>query len=175
MQNNRGIVDLDTGEVIRKIEDGEHFVCRQSIEYMHAISKKALSNRGFIRIDQKEGKQIAKELSANEKALLFTLSYYVSYQSGLIRHINGKDLCLNDIVILMGWSRPTTTETLNSLIKKDIIYKGKNGKSIQLFMNPWVASRGVAVNKTLFEMFKNYKVRSLGGKTWEEIEHGYQR
>jgi len=171
--NERGIIDLDTGEIKQEIHDGDSVrIIRKSSKDSYKEFKERSKGRNFTKIDVNESRLLLEELSPNERSLLFILQLYVSYESCLIKYPNGKDISFSDIVDISKWSRNTTKEALDLLIKKNIIYKGKNGHNVQYYMNPWVISKGSLVNETLFEMFKNYKIRSKGNKTWEELNKG---
>lgn len=166
----RALVDVSTGEVVGKIGTGDRIVRKESIDY---LKKKAwasdIRNRHFVRVDEEEGKLIAQELSAYERAVLFQLQYYVSYESGLIKHANGREIGFADIVKLTGLARKTVADAVEGLVKRDILYKGKNSKKTQYFMNPWIASKGVIENPTLKDMFGNYRVRSKGNVRWKDL------
>jgi len=69
-------------------------------------------------------------------------------------------------------SRGLLYETIKSLAKKDIIYRGKNSKNRQYFVNPWLFCKGNRINKVLKTMFKNYRIKILGGKQWKYVKDG---
>lgn len=168
---DRSMVDSETGEVLYDLEPGDRVIRAASIEYFKKLNGR--KSRGFTKVDVSEGVLVLKDLNANERSLMFVLQYYVSYESCLIRYPNGRDITFGDIVELSGWSRSTANQTLNGLIEKNLIYKGRHGRGVQYYMNPWIASRGPVVNATLKDMFKNYRIRSFGNRTWEEVErHG---
>jgi hypothetical protein len=54
------------------------------------------------------------------------------------------------------------------LLKKDIIYRGKNSENNQWFVNPWLFSRGSTINKVLKTMFQNYHIRTKGCR-WKDL------
>ncbi len=111
-----------------------------------------------------------KELDTYEKAFLYTIAPYVGYEDCCIKNINGKELDMDDFVGLSGMSRDKAYRTIKSLIGKDILYKGKNSKNVQYFVNPWLFSRGTRVNKVLKRMFKNYRIRTKNNIKWSELE-----
>lgn len=111
-----------------------------------------------------------KELNTYEKALLYTIAPYVGYEDCCIRYENGKELGIEDIAVLAGMSRDKAFRTVKELIDKDIIYKGKNSKNIQYFVNPWLFSKGTRVNKVLKRMFKNYKIRTKNNIKWGDLD-----
>ena len=165
----RILIDKATGEVVGDMNDGDRIIRKESINYLNRKYSSDLKGRTFVKLDDDEGRLLAKELTSYEKAVLFQLQYYVSYESGLIRYPNGREIGFAEIVEMSGLSRRTAAEAINKLIDKDIIYKGKNSKKTQYYMNPWVASKGVVSNPTLKEMFGNYKIRSMGNTRWKDL------
>lgn len=108
-----------------------------------------------------------EELSTTEKACVLSLIPYVRYQSCLICYKNGKSINANDIGKVIGKSRKRAIEVIEKLIKKGILYKGKNSHEVQYFFNPFLAKKGQYIDKVLKTMFRNYYVRSLGKKVDE--------
>jgi len=170
MEENRVLISADTGEVLTNLEKGDRIVRSKSIERYKKNAESEFAKRSFIRVDIREGALILKELNPYEKSLLFTIQYYVAYESGIIQYPNGKEIGFDDICSLTGLSREKTATVLSSLIKKDLIYKGKNSRKVQYFMNPWIATKGIAPNPTLKEMFKNYKIRSKASVMWKDLD-----
>lgn len=168
----RAIISTDTGEVLRELHDGDRIIRNTSLNYLNNSKKSDLKGRRFVRVDSSEGLKLLNELNAHERSVLFVLQYYVAYESGLIQFPNGNEIGFEDICMLTGYSREKTSTVLSSLIKKDIIYKGKNSRKVQYYMNPWVASKGVIVNPTLKEMFKNYRIRSKDCIPWKDLRDG---
>lgn len=117
-----------------------------------------------------ELRAIMKELNTYEKALLYTIAPYVGYEDCCIRYENGKELGIEDMAALAGMSRDKAFRTVKELIDKDIIYKGKNSKNIQYFVNPWLFNKGTRVNKVLKRMFKNYKIRTKNNIKWGDLD-----
>lgn len=162
----RAVVNTETGEVTSVIYDGDRILRKETLDYLKANKQ---SSRPFAKIDENEGRYIMCELDTYEKSVLFSLQFYVSYDSGLIRFSNGKEIGFTDIVELTGLSRAKANEAVEGLIKKDILYKGKNSRKVQYFMNPWIVNKGT-INSTLKEMFRNYRIRSKGNVLWKDIK-----
>ena len=93
------------------------------------------------------------------------------YEDCCLKHDNGDELTTNDLIEISGFSRAETFRVISSLVKKDILYKGRNSsKNRQYFINPWIFCKGNRINKVLKTMFKNYKIRVLGGTQWKNIK-----
>lgn len=166
---SRLLVNSVTGEVTATLDEGDCIVRRKSREYIQNMRENRIINAHFIKVNEDEGRLILKELSTYEKVVLFTLQHYVSYDSGLICHSNGKEIGFDDVISLTGLSRRTASDALNGLIDLDVIYKGRNSRKVQYFMNPWLANKGISTNGTLKKMFGNYKIRSQGGVRWSDL------
>lgn len=163
----RAVLNVDTGELMTELNDGDRIVRKESIDLLRRRNK---DSQAFIKGNTAEMRKLAPLLSVNERAMLFSLMPYTAYQSCVIQYSNGKDIGLKDIVKISGMCRNTATETINKLLAKDIIYKGKNSASNQYFINPWIVYRGAEFNTVLAEMFKNYRVLSHGGVRWKDLQ-----
>lgn len=162
----RLIVDEASGELIDKIYEGDRILRKGSIERGEKIQEWRLKN--FFKGHIGEVKKWMKELTPAEKAILFTVGPYVGYKDCCLKYADGHDFRFDDIVELSGLSRGSVSETINSLRKKDILYKGQNSDGIQYFMNPWLFCKGAEINNVLQTMFENYRIRVFGGMKWGE-------
>lgn len=122
----------------------------------------------FFKGNIAEIRAIMKELNVYEKAFLYTIAPYVGYEDGCIKYDNGKELNFDTLSDITGISTGKMSEVIKCLIDKGILYKGKNSKHVQYFVNPWLFCKGKRINKVLKTMFKNYKVRILN-KKWKDI------
>ena len=163
------IVDAETGEACNEIREGDrHRVVRkESIDYLSQHQDWKMEH--FYKGHTDEIRKLMRELSTNEKAFLFSVVVYVGYEDCCIKHPNGKDITTSDLMEITGLGKSYFYETVNGLIKKDIIYKGKNSKNRQYFVNPWLFCKGNRINKVLKTMFKNYKVRICGNIPWKNL------
>ena len=87
-----------------------------------------------------------------------------------MQYDNGEDIGSEDLVAITGLSRSVVYQTINSLVNKDILYKGRNSVNRQYFANPWLFCKGNRVNKVLKTMFKNYRIRVLNNKRWKDLK-----
>lgn len=179
----RRIVDLDTGEYlevnqnqrIEVFDEGDMHIKKASRDSYKKNkkfieSKKEEESDKYMSWDLKhysktntdELKLLLPELNKNEKIVIFSILPYVGYDDCLLRHTNGKELNIESISKISGLSVSTVEDVVVSLRYKDILYKGKNSRNVQYFINPWICSRGNRINKVLKTMFKNYKIRTLG-------------
>lgn len=166
-KEKRGIiVNPESGKEIDAIYAGDRVVRKESIDYLKSVDEWKIEN--FYKGHIKELEKWMKELSNVEKAFLFSIVPYISYNDCHLAYGNGVDIGTEDLVEISGLSRGAVYEAINSLIKKDIIYKGRNSKNRQYFVNPWLFAKGSRINKVLKTMFKNYRIRVLGGVRWKD-------
>lgn len=165
---DRLVVDYDTGEVVTEMHDGDRIVRGSSVEYLQQFREWKIEH--FYKGNLSEIKSWMKDLTPNEKAILFTVSPYVGYEDCCLKHGNGEMVTFDHIVELSGLSRGAVSATINSLIGKDIICRNKNSKERQYFVNPWLFCKGNRINRVLQTMFRNYGVRVCGGIKWKHIK-----
>ena len=171
--DDRYVINGGTGTVLTTLEEGDRILRKSSIDAFKEQNKgesfPELMELSFSKVNTKEGQLLSKELSQAEKAVLFSLLFYVSYTSGLIMYENGRDMGFEDIVQITGMSRTTTKMALDLLIEKSVLCKCRSGKGVQYYMNPWVACKGAKFNPTLKAMFKRYRIRSKGNVMWKDL------
>lgn len=159
----------ETGEVTTEIRPGDRIVRAESIGYMHQSQEWKIEH--FYKGNLPEVKKWMRDLTPGEKAVLFTVSPYVGYEDCCLKHENGDMLTFENIVELSGLSRGAVSATINTLIDKDILYRGKNAQERQYFVNPWLFCKGNRINRVLQTMFRNYKIRVLGGVEWKHCRN----
>jgi hypothetical protein len=165
---NRAIVDLDTGEVTSEIYPGDRLLRAGTLEHLSSTQEWNIEN--FFKGHIGEITKWLKDLSVAEKAFLFSIVPYVNYEDCHLQYSNGNDIGTEDLVKISSMPRRTAYETITSLIEKDILYRGKNSRSRQFFVNPWLFCKGNRINKVLKTMFKNYRIRVLGGVQWKDVK-----
>jgi len=162
-------VDSETGEVLDEIYEGDRtkITRKASIEYLSKFEVWNLES--FFKGHIGELEEIMEELKPSEKAFLFSIVPKVGYEDCCLKHKNGNVLNQGDLVRLSGLSRATVSDVIKSLVQKNILYQGRNGKETQYFVNPWLFCKGNRINKVLKTMFRNYRVRVCGGMKWKDL------
>lgn len=172
------VISSDTGEQMNDIFPGDQIVRRESSEsykkYVKSKSEKEKSYQrwdldNFYRANISELTLLLEELSQSEKAFLFSISPYISFEDCHLMYHNNVDIGTEELVKITRMSRTTVYKIIDSLISKDILYKGMNSKTRQYFVNPWIFSKGSRINKVLKTMFGNYEIRILGNKKWKDL------
>ena len=162
----RIVIDDDSGEIVNEIMEGDKIVKSGTIDFLNETQTWRIER--YFKGSMDEARALMMELSSSEKAFLFCASAYVGYTDCCIKHDNGKVFDIVDFVSLSGLSRATVFRVLDSLRKKDIIFKGKNSNGDLYFINPWIYCRGNRISGVLKTMFKNYKIRVIN-KRWRDI------
>jgi hypothetical protein len=173
-RDSRYVVNPGTGEVETTINPGDRIIRGKSQTALDKQrGKESISiewNLGnFFKTHIPEMRLWMNDLSGIEKILLFSIVPYISFEDCHLQYENGVDMGSEDLVKISGMSRAATYDAISSLVRKDILYKGKNSKGRQFFVNPWLFCKGNRVNKVLKTMFKNYHIRVLDGKKWKDI------
>lgn len=169
--NKKLIIDSSTGEILNELSPGDKIVKKKTIDFLK--EQKDLQEWNithFYKGNIDEIKKLNNDLSIYEMGLLYAIVPYVNYDDCCLKYSNGTELTFDDIVQLSNISKGKVSSTLNNLLKKDIIYRGRNSKGMQYFVNPWLFCRGSKINVILKTMFKNYRIRVHQGKKWSEIE-----
>ena len=164
---NRHVVEINDGDII---------VRKASLEAYERIKKKKSQTQDWSKVMQSFCKGNIEELRKNmsnldvyEKAFLFSIVPYVGYEDCCLKYDNGRELKFESLLEITGISRAKLQSVINSLVEKDIIYKGKNSNKIQYFVNPWLFCKGNRINKVLRTMFKNYKIQTFDGTKWKDL------
>lgn len=181
------MVDTKTGELLAEEKKGD------KIKYTKAESMKAFEKlkesrmiakqrqidegekeiwdyNGFYKGNVKEIQAIMPKLDVYERAFLYSLAPYVGYDDCCLKYMNGNELDIEKMAEISGISKRKMQDVIQGLIKKDIVYRGKNSKTYQYFMNPWLFCKGRTINKVLRTMFKNYKIQTRDGVAWRDLK-----
>lgn len=180
--NRLKVIDPNTNETVNYINKGDKIVRKTSINAFKELKKVETKDtcvnwniKEFYKTNTEEMQLIIKELSQSEKAFLFSITSYVSFDDNLLQIGKGKhavDIGTEDLIDITGMSRSTLYATIESLASKDIIYRGKNSRNKQYFVNPWLFCKGNRINKVLKTMFKNYKIRCKDNVEWKDLNDG---
>lgn len=176
------VISAETGEVTSDLYEGDRIQRKESLEtYKKFDDSRREANKNlsetlvwnmsnFMKMNTMEVRLWMDDLSQAEKAFLFSIVPCVSYDDCHLQLPDGSDIGTEDLVKITKLSRGLVYETIETLLKKDILYKGKNSKNRQYFVNPWLFCKGNRINRVLKTMFKNYKIRVLGGKLWKDLK-----
>jgi len=160
------IVSAD-GEIIGSISEGDRIIRKISIEHLNNTEVWKMEH--FYKGNIYEIRKQLESLSTFEKAFLFSVATYVGYEDCCIKYDNGKCMGFDDLIVITKMSREKALSTINSLVKSDILYKGRNSKGLQYFVNPWLFCKGTRIDKVIKTMFKNYRIKVMNCQKWGDL------
>lgn len=174
------VLETDTGEILSNFNEGDRILRKESADYYRSFKRKQRKELeeyqdwkidNFYKGNIEELRKNMQKLDVYEKAFLFSVVPYTGYEDCCLKYPeNGKELKFDTLVKISGISKGKLSQVINSLVEKDILYKGKNSNMTQYFVNPWLFCKGNRINKVLKTMFKNYKIEIKNGKEWKELE-----
>lgn len=153
----RYVVD-ENGVIVGELGEGDRIIRAKSMEQFG--DKERTIYKSFCVLNVEEYMLVMKELDKNSKLVLSQLVPYVQYTTCLLAFQSGKPITSGDMTTVTGLSRHTVENALNVLLSKDILYKGRNSREVQWYINPYIVHRGRLTSKVLQTMFRNYKPRS---------------
>jgi predicted HTH transcriptional regulator len=172
MAKERPVLDLvvrETGEIAGSLNEGDRIIRKKSAEYLGSTVE-ILPSETYVKLYLKPLSILAERLTGPESLMVYFLIGYLSYESGILMHSNGKILTRSFIADAMGLSERQVDRTLDKLKEKEVLKKVLGSKrEVSIIMNPWLFMRGKRINKTLYEMFKNsrwakvYDLKKGGG------------
>lgn len=162
---------MDKQGPVRKVDlfQGDAVLRAESRKYLKKTVE--IEESPFIKTYTKPLTQLARSLSGAEMNMVYYLLPYISYESGALKHPNGKLLNRAYIALEMGQSERTVDRILQGLKSKKVISHNYVGKDVQYFVNPWLFMKGQRINKTLYEMFQNSewaKIHDISDKQKDE-------
>lgn len=165
-ENEVAIIDKETGEILREVERGSKItiLTESQQDYIEdniidvvTLEDAGISNE-FIKLFRGVLDMLLKEkLNSADFSIILVCLMNLEYSSGAVKGNNGKFVNVSEISEITGLSRPTTTQSIDKLVNKKILHKGKTGNTVQLYVNPYIFMRGKVINKTLYAMFKDSK------------------
>jgi hypothetical protein len=150
---NRAVVNLKTGVVVHEMQPGDRIIRRNTVEYLGDTME---INHGepYAKAYIKPMFALARALSGQELQMVYFLLPYISYESGILMHSNGRKLTRGCISDATGLGLRTVDRLLQSLHAKQVIGRHNNGREVHYTVNPWLFMRGKRINRTLYEFFK---------------------
>ena len=167
MKNTKVIFDIDTGEILRTINDDERINIYSMNDVRQGFYKR---QKGFFKLYRsslslfycKQQKQVYINT-------LFRLLELLPYGSVLIQ-IGGFPASQRKIADNLHMSIRTLRNHLNKLTKFEILKKKKYGREFYYFVNPYFVYTGKNPSDESLEMFFNSKWNNAkkGGKSNEK-------
>lgn len=150
----KALYDIETGERTGELYAGDRITRAKSVDYLKSTME--MPEYDYVKMYLKPIAQLSGSLTGPECALTMFLVSFLSYDSGIAMHPNGRIVTRQYIAQEMGYSERQVDRLLDGLKEKEIIKKVLGAKrEISIIMNPWLFMRGKRINKTLYGMFKN--------------------
>lgn len=179
------MVDFKTGEILADEESGDRikYTKASSLESFKKMKEEQVEKgleefenkynlwdfKSFFKGNIEEIRRCMEELDTYEKAFLYSIASYVGYDDCCLKFDNGVELTFEKMVEISGISKGKLSSVIQGLIKKDILYKGKNSNTTQYFVNPFIFCKGNRINKVLKRMFGNYRIKSKNNIRWKDL------
>lgn len=179
MLNDRYIVDGNDGNVVDTLGPHDRILRGETTQRYHEWVEQQHTDKDkwvmtdFMKVSAQEQQLWNRDLSINEKAFLFSMQPYLSFDNDLC-DTEGNQLGSEAVVYLSGVPRNRVFEVLKSLTRKFILYQGKNGRGRQYIINPWIMCKGVYVKRDYKALFRDYRIRMLGNVRWGDLK-GFQK
>lgn len=145
-------------ETVSQATGKEHYIgTKKSPQSKVRFAQSLQENLGFL--------YKKKYLTNKEKVFLSDITPYIAFSSNCIVHdikvINPAPANISEIAKLIGTTRANASLSINSLVKKGLLFKGESGiegnnaKAFAVFVNPHVIYAGDkdTVNEALQVMF----------------------
>lgn len=142
------------------------FLKEQEEKRARSIDKK-MSKRLFAKVFINASDILGDEnLSSGEYSVLMKMFRYISYDSCVLRHENGKDLGLSGIKkICNNMSERTVENSIKKLLERGILAVCKKGRINIYLVNPYIFFRGKVPDEATEQVFKETKWANL----YEEV------
>lgn len=162
------IVDKNTGEIKDSIKIGDaiKITRKEQDEYMKNTIE--IPFKSFIKLNTDEMPLLAKDLNKYDFTFLIAISKYAGYNDNCIKNRRGKPMTIDEIAYVFDMPRSSVYKSIKRLMEENILCKAKTSE-FQLYICPYILCKGNRTNKVLQTMFRNYRIRSIGGVKWGKL------
>ena len=152
---SRGIVDLNTGEIIHTLKHGDRVVSQRAQD-VHREYGLSVDNRydHYMMINVPIMQLILPTLTASEKLVFMCMLPYVQYQTNKVIFPNGRPLRNKHLIEMTGLSKNKLNETLTGMCKANVLARERDGRSYSYYVNPNLGQRGLRVFKSTMKRFE---------------------
>ena len=152
------IVCTDTGEIEYSLREGDSLrvYTKEQKDYM-ANRKVIKKNNSFVKVYKDTIGILAREdLTKSDYKLILIALAYLDKTSGVLIE-DGVNISKARFLELSDISHNTFNESVNRLIKLNIMARTKSGRNSVYIMNPFIFQNGTYINATLYRIFKKSK------------------
>lgn len=151
-------MNADTGEIEYSLREGDSLrvYTKEQKDYM-ANRKVIKKNNSFVKVYKDTIGMLAREdlTKSDYKLILIALAYLDKISGVLIE--DGVNISKARFLELADMSHNTFNESVNRLIKLNIMARTKSGRNSVYIMNPFIFQNGTYINATLYRIFKKSK------------------
>ncbi len=167
------VINEDTGEIIRRIEDGDRIVKKEQSEYARTHIMNFNADKPFVKFYSNIVPSLIKHLTASEIKMVLALMPLAKWEDCTIeKTIQGysKILSMHEIAEETGLEYQFVKRNIHSLTLKGVIavceigtiFPERDSKATKVYIvNPYVFFNGKNLNNTLYQIYKN--------SGWEEL------
>lgn len=151
-------MNTDTGEIEYSLREGDSLrvYTKEQKDYM-ANRKVIKKNNTFVKVYKDTIGILAREdLTKSDYKLILTALAYLDKTSGVLIE-DGVNISKARFLELADISNNTFNESVNRLIKLNIMARTKSGRNSVYIMNPFIFQNGTYINATLYRIFKKSK------------------
>ena len=145
---DRVVVDTETGEILSELTKEDRIVKKKSYQYLKSNVKVQFDN--FLLINQENLIKMNEFLTPNEFRYFFILLAYAQFGGRPLGSIQ-KAISYKEIAEDLGMHEVTLYRNIKNLQRKGLVIR--QGDAI--YINPYVAVKGMRVDKNTLDMFNN--------------------
>mgnify|MGYP006874531539 FL=1 len=150
------VIDRETGEIIDTINVGDRILRNASLKHLIKQSSlvEFLPNVDYVKIYTGPLKELKRALTGAEMLFVISMLEFISYETGILQHCNGRALTRKAMAEITGNNVKTVDRLTASLVKKEVIGKHKTGRTICFTVNPYLFCKGKMVSRTLMKLYE---------------------
>ena len=151
-------MNTDTGKIEYSLREGDSLrvYTKEQKEYI-ANRKVIKKNNTFVKVYKDTIGILAREdLTKSDYKLILIALAYLDKTSGVLIE-DGVNISKARFLELADMSHNTFNESVNRLIKLNIMARTKSGRNSVFIMNPFIFQNGTYINATLYRIFKKSK------------------
>lgn len=147
-----------TGKIVDEVREGDRIVRGTQDQFIQTHELKFNKDTGFVKLYNGAASELYRLLSQSELSIFFQLVDYVGYD-GLLRD-HKKVLCMSDIAKIVGMNYSTVRKIMPKLERKGIfksttVMSDTRKKQKSYLANPYILFRGVKIELSVLEIFKD--------------------
>ena len=151
-------MNTDTGEIEYSLREGDSIRVYTKEQKDYVANRKVIKkNNSFVKVYKDTiGILDREDLTKSDYKLILLALAYLDKTSGVLIE-DGVNISKARFLELSDMSHNTFNESVNRLIKLNIMARTKSGRNSVYIMNPFIFQNGTYINATLYRIFKKSK------------------